>query len=109
MMLDLTKREELVLLSVCRLSGNAYIVTVRKCLAEVTGQSINYGSLCNTLSSLVRKGMVDSRESAPKAKPGGRRKVLYTVTREGKEALKHAYEMQKLVWEGMDVIIRGVK
>jgi DNA-binding PadR family transcriptional regulator len=101
-MIDLTRREELILLSVWKLRGEAYIVTIRKNLKAVTGRSVNYGSICNTLASLVRKGLIQSRESAPRAQQGGRRKVLYDLTGNGKQALKQAYEVQKLAWDGMN-------
>ncbi|MFC1564567.1 PadR family transcriptional regulator [candidate division KSB1 bacterium] len=104
-MYELTKHEELILLSILKLTGNAYIVTIRKNIGEITGRSINYGSLCNTLYSLVRKGFIKSEESEPQAQQGGRRKVLYHLTTEGKNALKNAYEIQKLAWNGMERII----
>lgn len=106
-MYELTKHEELILLSILKLRGNAYIVTLRTHIKEITGKSINYGSLCNTLSALIRKGYIESQESAPVSRPGGRRKVLYYLTVEGKKALKQAYEVQKLAWGGLiDVIIK---
>lgn len=108
-MVDLTKRKELVLISIWKLRGNAYIVTIRKNLIEITGKSVNYGSLCNTLNALARKGFIQSQESAPKAIQGGRRKVLYTLTIEGKKALKCSYEIQKLVWDGINGFALGVE
>lgn len=96
----LTKHEELILLSIWKLRGNAYIVTIRKQINDVTGKSINYGSLCNTLSALVRKGYLQSKESQPTAQQGGRRKVMYFLTKPGKKALIHAYEIQQATWEG---------
>ncbi len=104
-MYELTKHEEYILLSVCKLSGNAYIVTIRKEISELTGKSINYGSLCNTLYSLVRKGYIISTESQPQAQKGGRRKVLYNLTKEGIKALRHTYEVQKQAWEGVSRIV----
>ncbi|MFC1725106.1 PadR family transcriptional regulator [candidate division KSB1 bacterium] len=106
-MYELTKHEELILLSIAKLAGNAYIVTIRKDINEITGKSINYGSLCNTLSSLVKKGYLDSKESEPLSEKGGRRKVLYFLSNEGKKALKHAYEIQKTAWNGISSIIYG--
>ena len=100
-MYDLTKHEELILLSILKLSGNAYIVSIRAHIKDITGKSINYGSLCNTLSTLIRKEFIDSRESAPVPRQGGRRKILYSLTNEGKTALKQAFEIQQLVWSGM--------
>jgi PadR family transcriptional regulator PadR len=100
-MYELTKHEELILLSILKLQGNAYIVTLRRHIKEITGRTINYGSLCNTLSSLQRKGYIKSQESDPLPRQGGRRKVMYSLTAEGKRALKHAYKVQKLAWDGL--------
>jgi len=100
-MYGLTKHEELILLAILKLKENAYIVTLRRHIKEITGRSINYGSLCNTLSALIRKGYIKSRESDPLPRQGGRRKVLYSVTAEGKRALKQAYDIQQRAWEGL--------
>lgn len=99
-MYKLTKHEELILTSIWKLSGNAYIVTIRKHFAGITGKTINSGSLCNTLTSLVRKGLITSQESQPVAQQGGRRKVLYSLTQEGKKALNQAFAVHKLAWDG---------
>ena len=104
-MYELTKHEELILLAILKLGENAYIVTLRRHIKEITGKSINYGSLCNTLSALIRKGYIKSRESDPLPRQGGRRKVLYSLTAEGKKALKQAYKIQKLAWEGLIELI----
>jgi DNA-binding PadR family transcriptional regulator len=100
-MYELTKREELILLSILKLDGKAYIVTLRENIKEINGKSINYGSLCNTLSSLIRKGYIKSEQSNPEPRQGGRRKVLYFLTGEGKKALKRAYTIQTLAWDGV--------
>ena len=104
-MVDLTKNEELILLAIGKLRGKAYIVTIRKNLAETIGKSFNYGSLCNTLASLGRKGFIISQNSAPKAKQGGRRKVLYFLTEEGKKALLHAYKVQNIAWSNVPIFV----
>ena len=104
-MYELTKHEELILLAILKLKENAYIITLRRHIKNITGKSINYGSLCNTLSALIRKGYVKSRESDPEPKQGGRRKVLYSLTPEGRRALKKAYEIQKLAWDGLEKTI----
>ncbi|MFO7979813.1 MAG: helix-turn-helix transcriptional regulator [Candidatus Aminicenantes bacterium] len=101
-MYELTKHEELILLAVLKLKENAYIITIRRHIKDITGKSINYGSLCNTLSTLIRKKYIKSRESDPEPRQGGRRKVLYSLTAEGRRALKKAYEIQKLAWDGLE-------
>ncbi len=104
----LTKHEELTLLSIVKLKNNAYGVSIRQKITEITGKSINYGSLCNTIYSLVKRGLIQSKESLPESVQGGRRKVLYFITDEGKNALKFAYEIQKTAWSGIsDIIYEG--
>lgn len=97
-MYELTKNEELILLSIWRLKENAYGVTIREHLKKITGKTLNYGSLYNTLYLLTRRGLVESRESEPLSRQGGRRKVLYSLTREGEKALSNAQRIHKLAW-----------
>ena len=99
-MYKLTKHEELILLAVWKLAGNAYIVSIRKYFKQITGETINTGSLCNTLASLMKKGYLVSKDSRPLAQQGGRRKVLYSLSREGQSALNHAYRIQRISWDG---------
>ena len=97
-MYELSKNEELVLISIWKLKDNAYGVTIRESFKKITGKSLNFGSLYNTLYILVRKGLIESKESEPLSKKGGRRKVLYTMTREGEKALSEAQRIHKLAW-----------
>jgi PadR family transcriptional regulator PadR len=97
-MYDLTRNEEWVLLSIWKLNDNAYGVTIREHLKKFTGKTLNFGSLYNTLYLLVRRGLVESRKSDPLCKQGGRRRVLYSMTREGRKALSTAQKIHKLAW-----------
>ena len=97
-MYELTKNEELILLSIWKLKDNAYGVTIREHLKKITGKILNYGSLYNTLYLLVRRGLVESKESEPLSKQGGRRKVLYSLTREGEKALSDAQRIHRQAW-----------
>ena len=97
-MQELSKNEELILLSIWKLKDDAYGVTIRKSVMEITSKTLHYGSLYNTLDLLARKGLVVSKKSEPKAEKGGRSKILYNVTTEGKKALNYAREMQQSAW-----------
>lgn len=97
-MVELTKNEELILVSIWKLKDNAYGVTIREHFKKITGKALNYGSLYNTLYLLVRRGFITSKESLPLAKKGGRRKILYSLTSAGKTALQEAQKIQKLAW-----------
>lgn len=97
-MYELTRNEELILLSIWKLKNNAYGVTIRADFKTVTGKALNYGSLYNTLCRLTRRDFVKTSESLPLSKQGGRRKILYTLTTQGKKALAEAQKIQKLAW-----------
>lgn len=73
-MIHLTRNEELILLSIWKLKDNAYGVTIRRSLKEVTGKALNFGSLYNTLYRLAQRDFVTSEESQPLSRQGGRQK-----------------------------------
>ncbi len=100
-MYELSKNEELILLLAWKLKDETYGVPLRNNFQEITGKMLNYGALYNILYQLERKGFVNSRESKPESKKGGRRKVIYSVTATGIKALKKAQEVQNLAWDGI--------
>jgi PadR family transcriptional regulator PadR len=97
-MAELTRNEELILLSIWKLAGNAYGITIRSDFKNVTGKALNYGSLYNTLFRLAQRGLVTTSESAPLSRQGGRRKILYNLTILGEKALAEAQKINKLAW-----------
>lgn len=100
-MKDLTKIEETVLIAVWHLGEEAYGVRIKQRLKKMTGKEPLYSTLYTTFEQLVRKGYMDKRFGEPTAVRGGKRKVYFTITREGFEALKAAFENQKAVWGGI--------
>ncbi len=97
-MAELTRNEELILLSIWKLAGNAYGITIRADFKKVTGKALNYGSLYNTLFRLAQRGLVTTSESAPVSRQGGRRKILYALTALGEKALAEAQKINRLAW-----------
>jgi PadR family transcriptional regulator PadR len=108
-MVELTRNEELILLSILKLGGGAYGVTIRENFRKITGKTLNYGSLYNTLYLLLRKGLVVSEESEPLSKKGGRRKILYSLTPEGEDVLGTIQKMHKLAWGDVPDLALGKK
>lgn len=100
-MKELTMSQLILLLSVWRLEGNAYGVTVRRELARVTGRRYPYGTLYSLLDQLHKKGLVAKSIGDPTNKRGGRRKILYHVTKEGRQALQTTRDLQDVIWEGI--------
>ncbi len=108
-MVELTRNEELVLLSIWKLEESAYGVTIREYFRKITGKTLNYGSLYNTLYLLLRKGLIISEESEPLSKKGGRRKILYSLSRDGDRALQDAQKIQNLAWGDVPDLAMGKK
>lgn len=99
-MADLTKHEEILLISILHLEQNAYGVYIRRYIKETTGKQWNYGTLYRMLEQLVRKGFLERKEGEPMPEKGGRRKNYYTLSKAGVEALNDAYALQKTLWDG---------
>ena len=100
-MKELTISEEIILTAIWRLKDNAYGVTIRKKVEEVTRRDMIYGTLYNILAQLVRKGYVKKSRGMPTSERGGRSKMYYQLTSAGIKALQEAHELQKLIWEGL--------
>jgi len=96
---DLTLHEQTILLSIWRLQDNAYGVALRKNLLEVTKKNIHYGTLYNTLNKLVRKKYIFAVKGEPTKERGGRSKIYYNLTDNGKKALQKAKELQVALWQ----------
>ena len=98
---DVTLHEQVILLSIWRLRGNAYGVTLRENILAVAGTDIHYGTLYNTLAKLVAKGLVRTKTGEPTGERGGRRKIYYELTRDGRVSLGEAREFHAAIWEGI--------
>lgn len=96
----LTRNEEILLLAIFHLQGEAYGVFIRRKIKDTVGEQWNYGTLYRMLDQLVKKGLLDRNEGAPMPEKGGRRKNYYTLTRAGLKALQEAYTLQKSLWGG---------
>lgn len=101
-MKELTKAEELVLLTIWKMRDNAYGVALKRKIKEETGKDIPYGTLYFLLDQLRVKEYVYKIAGEPTPERGGRSKTFYQITPEGKDALKEAMEMYRKVWGNMD-------
>lgn len=91
--------EEMVLLAVWKLEGNAYGVTIRQYLSEKTDRIFPYGTLYSILAKLEKQGMVVKTIGDPTSERGGRSKNYYHITPEGLRALKQAMELKQNLWD----------
>jgi len=97
----LSRMEELILLAVWRLKEDAYGVTIRKHIIEITGQDWSIGAVYVPLERLTKWEYLETIQGEPTAERGGRSKRYYRVTKYGLEALKHIKHVQEEMWAGL--------
>jgi PadR family transcriptional regulator PadR len=94
----LSRSEEIVLLAIWKLKGNAYGVTIRELVSRDTGHDWTFGAIYKPLKKLAHKGYVEKSSSGPSTERGGRAKFMYTLTRDGKEALREIRRIHESLW-----------
>jgi DNA-binding PadR family transcriptional regulator len=82
--------EQLVLLAMLRLEGDAYAVPIRDLIERQTGIALARGSIYITLDRLEEKGLVVSAMSEPTPEPGGKARRVFRMRPEGVTALRAA-------------------
>ena len=103
-MKELTKAEELILLTIWRMGDNTYGVGIKQNIQETTGKEFSYGTLYFLLDQLTVKEYVYKVEGESTPERGGRRKTYYRLTDKGVAALKASVEMYRKVWGDMNAL-----
>jgi PadR family transcriptional regulator PadR len=98
----LTRADEILLLSILKLKGNAFALTILKEIKQSTGKKLTIGSLWVSLDSLYKKGYIDKKMAEETLIKGGRKKVFYSLTLSGAKALRNTRELQKSLWKGVE-------
>jgi len=86
--------EELVLLIVGALKGEAYSLSIREELQKSARRNPSIGALHSALNRLEEKEFITSEEKGATKERGGRRKRYYEITTQGKAALTNSYELR---------------
>ena len=100
-MLLLSRSEEIILLAVYKLQGNAYGVTIREQVNEDIGRYWPFGVIYKTLKKLKAKGYVEKIASDPVSECGGRTRYYYTITPEGISSLEKILSIHSAIWGGI--------
>jgi DNA-binding PadR family transcriptional regulator len=100
-MLLLSRGEEIILLTVYKLQGNAYGVTIRKQVSRDIGRYWPFGVIYKTLKKLKAKGYVKKIASVPISERGGRTRYYYEITLEGINALEKILSIHSSIWRGI--------
>jgi len=96
----LSRKEEMILLAVLKLQNEngAYGVTIRRYIERKTGIRWMFGAIYAPLGRLLDTGYVEAYQSEPQPERGGRRKILYRLTKPGERALLKVREVHKALW-----------
>ena len=98
---NLGELEELVLLVVGVLFDNAYGVSIQEELVERCNRRATLSTIHVVLHRLEQKQYLESRLDQGTNERGGRRKLLFRVTKSGQEALVNAREMRNELWRSI--------
>ena len=101
---NLGQFEQVALLAILRLAGNAYGVPIRDEIRQHTDRHVAAGALYTTLSRLEAKGLVSSQLGQPTAERGGRAKRFYAVTTAGRKALVAAQRSYQRLLHGLELL-----
>ncbi|HEY9049099.1 MAG TPA: helix-turn-helix transcriptional regulator [Ohtaekwangia sp.] len=90
--------EEIVLLVVVLLDGEAYGVNITHEIIEQTNRQVRLNQVHAALLRLEDKGMIRSRMGDPTPERGGRRKRIFSVTAYGQQTLRDIQEVRINLW-----------
>jgi PadR family transcriptional regulator, regulatory protein PadR len=98
-MTSLSRREEQVLLSIWTLKDNAYLISIKTHLSELTKSEWSISAVQKPLLQLERKGFITTFMGESSNIRGGRRKKMCKITLHGTEALKSLRQEQEVLWK----------
>lgn len=101
--------EEIVLLTVGILYGNAYGITIKDEIESRLEREVSVGALQTTLRRLEKKGLLTSQHGETEASRGGRPKLFFTITAYGKNTLAETRKSREKLWSALPRIVLDLK
>lgn len=98
---SLGELEQLVLLAVLRIEGDAYAASVRAELLTRAGRDVARGAVHVTLDRLEQKGFLRSVTTARSSERGGRPRRVFTLTAAGARALQESLDTLRHMTRGL--------
>ena len=93
--------EEVVLLIVAILNGDAYSVSIITEIDERLNRNVSLGAIQTVLKRLENKGLLKSVFGEASNERGGKRKRLYDVTAEGQKIIDKTRVQRNSLWEAI--------
>ena len=97
-MKSLTRKEELIMLSIINLEKDAYLVAIVDHLSKITCRKVSLTSVHLPLGRLEKSGFVESDFGESTAVRGGRRKKIYKITKLGYQLLVEHKRISDMLW-----------
>lgn len=97
-MYTLSRREEQILLAICELKDDAYLVAIKKLLSDLLSVNWTVGTIHKPLVRLERNGLIQGTMGEATAVRGGRRKKLYKITPKGLTILTEQKRLNEAMW-----------
>lgn len=101
--------EEVVLLTVGVLHGNAYGVTIKEEIEQRLDREVTIGALQVTLRRLESKGFLKSKQGDSSEIRRGRPKLFFEITAYGKKALEYTKESRDDLWKSLPKLVLKLK
>ncbi len=98
---NLGELEEVILLIVGILFDDAYGVAIQEELLNRCGRKASISTIHVALHRLEQKGFLESRFDGATSERGGRRKLLFRVTKSGQKALASMREVRNGLWKAV--------
>ena len=94
--------EQLVLLAIVHLRGEAYGIPIVEEIERRTGRSVARAAVYVALRRLEEKGFVSSWMGDPTPERGGKGRRYVKIEAEGARALREARHVAERMWRGLD-------
>lgn len=107
--IQLGEFEEVVLLTVGVLHGNAYGVTIKDEIEQRLDREVTIGALQITLRRLESKGFLTSKLGESTESRRGRPKLFFEITAYGKKALEYTKESREDLWKALPKLVLKLK
>jgi PadR family transcriptional regulator, regulatory protein PadR len=107
--IQLGEFEEVVLLTVGVLHGNAYGVTIKDEIEQRLHREVTVGALQITLRRLEAKGFLKSMAGESNDSRRGRPKLFFEITAYGKKALEYTKSSRDELWNALPKLVLKLK
>jgi PadR family transcriptional regulator, regulatory protein PadR len=101
--------EEIVILTVGVLYGQAYGVSIKKEIESRLSRKVSMGALHTALMRLENKGYLKSDDGEATEERAGRPKKYYNITALGKRAMEYSRSTRNNLWKDIPPVVLQLK